>query len=164
LEDSRDWNEYSLDPSVVVQSPLPFVRQLSFFCCKGGMAMSATHVLAAPALLSALLVGAPAIEKAGPGFLGVQIRLGLNGNGLEIVKVIEGAAADKAGLKAGDLITQVDGEAVGPLQDFVKMIGGHKAGDKLKVTIFRDGTTEDVKVVLGEAPKEPPKEDPPKDK
>ncbi len=126
--------------------------------------MFATQLLAAPALISAMLVGAPAIEKAGPGFLGVQIRLGLNGNGLEVVKVIEGAAADKAGLKAGDLITEVDGEAVGPLQEFVKMIGGHKAGDKLKVTIFRDGNTEDVTVVLGEAPKELPKVEPPKDK
>jgi S1-C subfamily serine protease len=126
--------------------------------------MFATQFLAAPALVSALLLGAPAIEKAGPGFLGVQIRHGLNGNGLEVVRVIEGAAADKAGLKAGDLITQLDGEAVPPLQDFVKTINGHKAGDKVKLTIFRDGKTEDIKVVLGEVPKDLPKEDPPKGK
>jgi S1-C subfamily serine protease len=126
--------------------------------------MSATHFFTAPALVSALLVGAPAIEKPGPGFLGVQIRQGLNGNGLELVRVIEGAAADKAGLKAGDLITQLDGDAVPPLQDFVKAIGGHKAGDKLKLTIFRDGKEEEIKVVLGEVPKESPKDEPPKDK
>jgi serine protease Do len=94
----------------------------------------------------------------------VQIRQGQNGNGIEVVRVIEGAAADKAGLKAGDLITLIDGEAAPPLKDFVKTINERKAGDKVKLTIFRDGKTEDIKVVLGEAPKEPPKEDPPKEK
>ena len=129
--------------------------------------MSATQLLAAPALISALVIAAPAIEKPGPGFLGVQIRQGPNGGGLEVVRVVEGAAADKAGLKAGDVIMQFEGEAVGTAPEFVKVVGARKAGDKVKLQISRVGRTEDVKVVLGEVPKDLPKDppkDPPKDK
>jgi S1-C subfamily serine protease len=125
--------------------------------------MSATHLLAAPAVLAGLLVGAPAIEKAGPGFLGVQVRVGPTGNGIEVVKLIEGCPAEKAGLKAGDLITQLDGEAVGGVQEFVKSISSRKAGDKVKLQISRDGKTDEINVTLGEVPKDLIK-DPPKDK
>ena len=125
--------------------------------------MSATHLWAAPAVLAGLLVGAPAIDKAGPGFLGVQVRVGPNGNGIEIVAVISGGPAEKAGLKAGDLITQLDGEAVGAVPDFVKSIGSHKAGDKVKLQFLRDGKSDEMTVTLGEIPKDLNK-DPPKDK
>ena len=125
--------------------------------------MSATHLWAAPAVLAGFLVGAPAIEKAGPGFLGVQVRVGPNGNAIEVVKPIEGGPAEKAGLKAGDLITQLDGEAVGGVQELVKSIGSHKAGDKVKLQFVRDGKAEEINVTLGEIPKDLIK-DPPKDK
>jgi S1-C subfamily serine protease len=119
--------------------------------------MSGSPVLATSALLFTFLVAGPADEKTGPGFIGVQIKYGPNRNGIEVIQVINDGPADKAGMKANDLITQIAGEAVGTLADFVKTIAGHKPGDTITLKVFRDGKAQDINVTVGEGPKaEPP--------
>ena len=86
--------------------------------------------------------------------------------GLLIVKVLHGRAAERAGLRAGnerayignipitlggDLITAIDGENVQDQQDLAQVMNAHRAGDTVKVTIYRGKQKMDVNVTLGEA-------------
>ncbi len=86
--------------------------------------------------------------------------------GLLIVQVTPGGSADQAGLHGGteraylgnipimlggDLIVAIDGEKVQDEQDLAQMMNNHRAGDSVKVTIFRGKKKMDVTVSLGEA-------------
>jgi S1-C subfamily serine protease len=86
--------------------------------------------------------------------------------GLLIVQVTPGGSADQAGLRGGteraylgnipimlggDLIVAIDGEKVQDEQDLAQMMNNHRAGDSVKVTIFRGKKQMDVTVALGEA-------------
>jgi S1-C subfamily serine protease len=86
--------------------------------------------------------------------------------GLLIVQVTPGGSADQAGLRAGteraylgntpimlggDLIVAIDDEKVQDEQDLSQMMDNHRAGDKVKVSIYRNKKKIDVTVSLGEA-------------
>jgi len=86
--------------------------------------------------------------------------------GLLIVQVIPGGSAELAGLQGGteraylgnslimlggDLIIAIDGEKVQDEDDLAQMMNNHRAGDTVKITIFRGKKKMDVPVALGEA-------------
>jgi S1-C subfamily serine protease len=86
--------------------------------------------------------------------------------GLLIVQVVPGGAADRAGLHGGsehaylgnvpimlggDLIVAIDGEKVQDQQDLAQLMNKHRAGDGVRVTIYRGKKKIDVSVTLGEA-------------
>ena len=86
--------------------------------------------------------------------------------GLLIVQVVQGSAADRAGLRGGneraylgnmpimlggDLIVAIDDEEIQDQQDLSQVMNNHRAGDTVKVTIYRGKKKMDVNVVLGEA-------------
>lgn len=58
--------------------------------------------------------------------------------GLVIQEVSAGSAAEKAGLKAGDLIVKVENDSISSPDDLYKAIGSHDPGDKIKITYKRD--------------------------
>jgi S1-C subfamily serine protease len=51
----------------------------------------------------------------------------------------------------GDLIIAIDGEKVEDQQNLAQMMNKHRAGDVVRVTIFRGKKKLDVSVTLGEA-------------
>ncbi|MEO8589069.1 MAG: PDZ domain-containing protein [Flavobacteriales bacterium] len=59
--------------------------------------------------------------------------------GAYVVEVNEDTPAAKAGLKAGDIITAVDGDAVSGPDELSEAIREHEAGDKVKIGYERDG-------------------------
>jgi S1-C subfamily serine protease len=86
--------------------------------------------------------------------------------GLLILQVVPGSAADQAGLRAGneraylgnipimlggDLIVAIDGEKIEDEQTLSEIMNNHRAGDTVKVTIYRKKKKMDVSVALGEA-------------
>lgn len=86
--------------------------------------------------------------------------------GLLIIQIVPGGSADQAGLRAGneraylgntpimlggDLIVAIDGEKVQDQQDLAQMMNNHRAGDTVKITIYRGKRRMDVNVPLGEA-------------
>jgi S1-C subfamily serine protease len=86
--------------------------------------------------------------------------------GLLIVQVTSGGSADQAGLHGGtekaylgntpimlggDLIVAIDGQKVQDEQDLSQVMDNHRAGDTVKVTIYRNKKKLDVTVSLGEA-------------
>ncbi len=86
--------------------------------------------------------------------------------GLLIVQVTPGGSADQAGLRGGteraylgnipimlggDLIIAIDDQKVQDEQDLSQMMNNHRAGDTVKVTIYRNKKKMDVSVALGES-------------
>jgi S1-C subfamily serine protease len=86
--------------------------------------------------------------------------------GLLIVQAVPGGAADRAGLRGGneradygnisilvggDLIVAIDGDKVESQQDLARIMNKHRAGDSVRVTIFRGRKKLEVPVALGEA-------------
>ena len=57
--------------------------------------------------------------------------------------------ADRFGVRKGDVLLKVDGQAIKTVEDFVRVFGGKKAGEKIVFRIERDGWQHDVPVVIG---------------
>jgi len=73
----------------------------------------------------------------------------------ELVReVVLRSAADKAGVKVGDIITNFDGQKLTDENTLTSLIRNKKAGDGVKIRLFRDGQTLDLSATLGEAPNE----------
>ena len=90
-------------------------------------------------------------------------------SGLLIVQVVPGGAADRAGLRGGnerayignipitlggDLIVAIDGQDIQDQQDLSQVMNSHRAGDTVRITIYRGKKKIDVSVTLGEAREE----------
>lgn len=58
--------------------------------------------------------------------------------GAEINEVIKGSGAEKAGLKEGDIITQINDKKIEDPDDLTKAIREQKPGDKVAITFLRD--------------------------
>jgi S1-C subfamily serine protease len=80
--------------------------------------------------------------------LGIGIRLAAEG--MRIVGVLPGTGAFTADLRYGDQVTQVDGEPVGSPPDLDRVLGRHRPGDTITLTILREGTLHEARVVLAE--------------
>lgn len=65
-----------------------------------------------------------------------------------IEEVEKGSPADKAGLKAGDVITKIDGEKVENSSYFKYKLYNHEIGDIVKITVERNGKEKAFKVKL----------------
>jgi S1-C subfamily serine protease len=86
--------------------------------------------------------------------------------GLLIIQVTPGGSADAAGLRAGteraylgntpimlggDLIVAIDDQKIQDEDDLSQMMNNHRAGDTVKITIYRNKKKMEVTVPLGEA-------------
>lgn len=69
-----------------------------------------------------------------------------------VVPVIKDGPADKAGLKAGDIITKIGDKAIDQQNSLSALINKHKVGDKVELTVYRDGKDTKITVTLGAAP------------
>lgn len=65
-----------------------------------------------------------------------------------VTGVVPGSAADVARLQIGDVITAVDGEAVGDFPGLVQVVRKRRVGDKDSVDFKRDGKNHRVEAVL----------------
>ena len=61
-------------------------------------------------------------------------------------------AAERAGIKVGDVITKVDGQTIENMDELNAIKNSKEIGDKITLTIWRDGKTEDIEVTLQEQP------------
>ncbi|MGH9001343.1 MAG: S1C family serine protease [Acidimicrobiia bacterium] len=94
--------------------------------------------------------GGPAPEAA---FLGVSSASPTDGSrGATIVSVEPGSAADEAGIRPGDLLTHVDGNTVAGAAELGGLVSGHAPGERVTLTLVRDGEPRDVAVTLGSRP------------
>jgi Peptidase family M28/PDZ domain len=71
--------------------------------------------------------------------LGIVPDYGEGANGLKIGSIRPGGAAEKAGLKAGDLIVMMAGKKVLNIYDYMGVLGELKDGDHAEIEVMRDG-------------------------
>lgn len=64
--------------------------------------------------------------------------------------IIKGGAAEKAGIKIGDIILEVDDKKITPKNSLAKMVQSHNPGDKVVLKVLRAGQNLSLEVVLGE--------------
>ncbi|MEE2888032.1 MAG: ChaN family lipoprotein [Planctomycetota bacterium] len=62
---------------------------------------------------------------------------------------IPGGAADKAGIKNGDIITSLNGEELQDIEHYTEVLAEQKIGKKVKVVILRDKKKISLEVVIG---------------
>ncbi len=101
------------------------------------------------------------------GYLGVQVQpvtadiaetLGLREpKGALVAEVTKGSAAEKAGLKSGDVVTAFDGTEIKTARDLTRLVGSAKPGAEAKLTFMRQGKTETADVVLSKLPEMKPR-------
>jgi putative serine protease PepD len=92
-------------------------------------------------------------EEIRAGYLGVSVGEPQSGaSGAQVVDVAAGSPGDDAGLAVGDVITEVDGDAIGTADDLVAAVRGRSPGTEVTLEVERDGETTQVTVTLGEAP------------
>ena len=91
-------------------------------------------------------------DKVAHPFLGVSIGTPTNRSGAQVAGVRNGSPADKAGLKAGDVITSFGGETITSPDDLTAAVAAKQPGDKVSITYVRDGTTKTAEATLGTRP------------
>ncbi len=72
--------------------------------------------------------------------------------GVLISSVTEDSPAEKAGLRAGDVIIKMDDEEVENRRDVIEILEDKEIGDKVAVTVIRDGKRKKMTVTLAENP------------
>jgi S1-C subfamily serine protease len=90
-------------------------------------------------------------QTAGRPYLGVRFGPNEEGDGVVIAEVVVDSPAHKAGLRAGDVVTAVNGETIGN-GNLADSVGSFASGDVVTLTIERDGESQDIDVTLGTAP------------
>jgi serine protease Do len=74
--------------------------------------------------------------------------------GVVLQQVYPKTPAADAGLRAGDVLTSIDGQPVTESDALVRAIGGHRPGETVKLGLLREGKAKDVSVQLGQRPEE----------
>ena len=71
-------------------------------------------------------------------------------SGALISDVFKGDPADKAGLKSGDIITEINGKKVKDTHELLMMIAAFRVGETVKIKILRDGQEKEVSLAVAE--------------
>lgn len=99
------------------------------------------------------LVQSGTVTNSGRAYLGIQAQTLQQGNGVYVVSVIAGKPAAMAGIKAGDIITSLDGQTVTDTQSLSQILANLKPGQTVSVVVtLTDGSSKTFQVTLGEYP------------
>jgi serine protease Do len=79
-------------------------------------------------------------------------------HGVFVQTVVAGGPAEKGGVKAGDIITAINGKPVKDGNDLISTVTQTAVGTPLNLTVDRDGKTQSVRVVVGDLSQVFPKE------
>ena len=72
--------------------------------------------------------------------------------GIYVKSIDDFSAAEKAGLKPGDVIIEADGQKIKTMDELTKIKNSHKIGDEIKIKVNRDGQEKELTLKLGEQP------------
>jgi serine protease Do len=102
--------------------------------------------------------------KVTRGWLGITIQnftpelakeFGLNkSTGALVTEILKGSPAEKAGIKRGDIITEVDDKAVKNVETLRNIIAQSKVGSRIQLKVIRDGNSNLFTVTITELPQE----------
>lgn len=123
-----------------------------------GIGFAVPSAMAKP--ISSQLIATGKVRRAYLGILmqdvteELQKSLGKNApeRGALVGQVESGSPADRAGIRSGDIIVQVDGQPVDGSQSMQRNVLGKTIGQKTDLTIWRDGKTLHINATTGELP------------
>ena len=72
--------------------------------------------------------------------------------GIYVKSVEDFSAAEKAGLKSGDVIIEADGKSIKTMDELNEIKNSHQIGDTMRLKINRDGNEKEITLTLGEQP------------
>ncbi|MDQ7823837.1 MAG: trypsin-like peptidase domain-containing protein [Candidatus Eremiobacteraeota bacterium] len=72
--------------------------------------------------------------------------------GIVVSGTVEGSPAESAGLRKGDVIQEIDRNRVKTADEIRKVVQSHKAGEEIRLLVWRSGKQEVVTVKIGEMP------------
>jgi len=100
--------------------------------------------------------------KVTRGYLGIMIQemtadlaksFGLDGKrGILVADVTDDSPAEKAGLKQGDIVLELNGKPIENVGTFRNEVASNPPGTRLRLTVFRDGREKDIKIKTGQLP------------
>jgi len=73
--------------------------------------------------------------------------------GIFVGGVVPGSPADKAGIRPEDIIIEFDGKRITTFADLDEVPSKHKVGDRVKISVVRDGKRREFNLTLGEMPR-----------
>ena len=71
-----------------------------------------------------------------------------NTSGVLIGEVVPGSAGASAGLRAGDIVLKVNDQVIDPEHPLLTIMLRYRPGDKVRLTVFRDGKEQNVELTL----------------
>ena len=71
-------------------------------------------------------------------------------NGIYVASVSKGGPAAKAGLEVGDIITKLDGQAIGSMDEMIQLMESKNIGDSITLTYVRNGQESTATVTIGD--------------
>ena len=72
-------------------------------------------------------------------------------NGVYIKEVVKGSAAEQGGIRAGDVLTAIDGTPLRSMAEVQAKVNAYRPGEKATVSVVRNGETIDLEVVFQES-------------
>lgn len=72
--------------------------------------------------------------------------------GVFVYSVVKGGAGERAGLRLGDIITEMDGKTIDNMTDLNMAKKGHKAGETVSLTYYREGEYHTTELTFDEQP------------
>jgi serine protease Do len=76
--------------------------------------------------------------------------------GVLIADVMRGGPAEAAGVRAGDVVVELDGARIREVPDLQRRVAGVAPGARVRLVVVRDGARRPVSVTIGEMPAEEP--------
>jgi len=76
--------------------------------------------------------------------------------GVLVADVMKGGPAETAGLRAGDIVVEVNGVRVREVPDLQRRVAGLAPGERVRIVVVRDGARQPATVTIGEMPSEEP--------
>jgi S1-C subfamily serine protease len=74
--------------------------------------------------------------------------------GAYVADIAKGSGSEKAGVKIGDVVTEVDGTEIRTMDDLILQVRRKQVGDTVSLMILRDGKTVELEVTVGDKPAE----------
>ncbi len=74
--------------------------------------------------------------------------------GVVVRSTVPGGPAEEAGIRRGDVLTEVDGEAVTSVEELLAALRRHEPGDEITIEVVRGDDTQQVEVTLTDRPPE----------
>jgi serine protease Do len=117
--------------------------------------MAAILLVASTAWSQENRIDSQSTQTQGKVYLGAAVestRTNAEHQGVIVQDVTANSPAEAAGLKKGDIITKVGKEQVRDADELAKLVGEHKVGDQLPLTLVRDGQEKSITVTLQQRP------------